>query len=83
MIKAQYNPLGRPGQFNKSLTITSNAIEASTVVYIKGNVVPDVATTPAPSTTTAPAAAKPATPAVAPKSKSNGVKKVVKQPSKK
>ena len=42
-IKAQYNPLGRPGQFNKSLTITSNATEGSTVVFIKGNVIPDVA----------------------------------------
>ncbi len=86
MIKAQYNPLGRPGQFNKSLTITSNAIEASTVVYIKGNVVPDVATAPAPTTTTAPAPAKPATPATpaaASKSKSIGAKKGVKKSTKK
>ncbi len=41
LIKAQYNPLGRPGQFNKSLTISSNSVEASTVIFIKGNVVPD------------------------------------------
>lgn len=46
-IKAQYNPLGRPGQFNKSLTVTSNSIEPSTVVFIKGNVVPDATPTTA------------------------------------
>ena len=54
-IKAQYNPLGRPGQFNKSLTITSNASEGTAVIFIKGNVVPDAATTSAPVDGSAPA----------------------------
>lgn len=56
-IKAQYNPLGRPGMFNKSLTVTSNAIEPSSVLFIKGNVIPDA--TPAPTTTEAPTAPAP------------------------
>ncbi|MFN3404119.1 MAG: DUF1573 domain-containing protein [Cytophagaceae bacterium] len=38
-IKASYNSVGRIGVFNKSITITSNATEASKVVYIKGIVV--------------------------------------------
>ena len=54
-IKAQYNPLGRPGQFNKSMTVTSNATEGTTVVFIKGNVVPDAATVAAPTDGSAPA----------------------------
>ncbi|BDD04281.1 DUF1573 domain-containing protein [Aureibacter tunicatorum] len=37
-ILAKYNPKNRPGQFHKSLTITSNADPATTRVYIKGNV---------------------------------------------
>lgn len=82
LIKAQYNPLGRPGQFNKSLTITSNAVEATTVVFIKGNVVPDAAPATTPTETVAPTApvsapaATPSTPAkVAPKKKSTPAKK--------
>lgn len=39
-IKASYNSEGRPGNFTKSITITSNAIEPSKVVYIKGIVDP-------------------------------------------
>jgi len=62
-IKAQYNPLGRPGMFNKSMTITSNSIEPSSVVFIKGNVVPDAA--PA-STEAAPATTAPPAPVVTP-----------------
>ena len=54
-IKAQYNPLGRPGQFNKSMTVTSNATEGTTVVFIKGNVVPDAATVAAPTDGSSPA----------------------------
>lgn len=39
VVKASYNSNGRPGAFNKSITITSNAEETpSKVVYIKGNV---------------------------------------------
>ncbi len=37
-IKAIYNSKGRPGKFNKSITITSNASTPTTVVYIKGTV---------------------------------------------
>lgn len=39
-IKAVFNPLHRPGAFNKSLTITTNANPAITRVYIKGVVEP-------------------------------------------
>jgi len=35
-IKASYNSQGRPGVFNKSITVTSNTEEASKVLYIKG-----------------------------------------------
>jgi hypothetical protein len=67
LIKAQYNPLGRPGAFNKSMTITSNSIEATTVVFIKGNVVPDAVPATTTTETVTPVvapAAVPATPAV-------------------
>jgi len=37
-VKAVYNSKGRPGAFNKAITITSNATEPTKVVYIKGNV---------------------------------------------
>ena len=40
-IKAEYNPLNRPGAFNKSLTITSNA-ESQNILYIQGKVVPRI-----------------------------------------
>jgi len=39
-IKATYNTEGRPGSFNKSITITSNGIEPTKVIFIKGNVIP-------------------------------------------
>jgi hypothetical protein len=39
-IKVNYNTSRRPGQFTKSITITSNADESTKVIYIKGNVVP-------------------------------------------
>jgi hypothetical protein len=39
-VSATYNPLRRPGSFNKSITITSNADPATTVVRFKGNVIP-------------------------------------------
>lgn len=38
-IKAAYNSKGRPGVFNKTITITSNADEPSKRLTIKGNVV--------------------------------------------
>lgn len=37
-IKVVYNSSGRPGGFNKAITITSNAKTPTKVVYIKGNV---------------------------------------------
>jgi hypothetical protein len=37
-VKASYNSNGRPGAFNKSITLTSNAEMPTKAVYIKGNV---------------------------------------------
>lgn len=39
-IKATYNPHGRPGPFNKSITVTSNAENSNVVLIIKGEVIP-------------------------------------------
>lgn len=39
-ITVTYNPNGRPGRFQKTVTITSNASEPTTKVYIKGEVIP-------------------------------------------
>lgn len=39
-IKATYNPQGRPGPFNKSITVTSNAENSNVVLIIKGDVTP-------------------------------------------
>jgi len=39
-ITATYNPSGRPGHFEKTITITSNATEPTTRVYIEGTVKP-------------------------------------------
>ena len=39
-ITVTYNPNGRPGRFNKTVTITSNATEPTTRVTIKGEVIP-------------------------------------------
>lgn len=39
-ITVTYNPNGRPGRFQKTVTITSNATEATTRLYIKGEVIP-------------------------------------------
>ena len=39
-ITVTYNPNGRPGRFQKTVTITSNAKEPTTRVYIKGEVIP-------------------------------------------
>lgn len=74
-IKAQYNPLGRPGAFNKSMTVTSNSVEATTVVFIKGTVVPDAA--PAVAPTVAPVVAPATTPATPEAKTTAPVKKAV------
>lgn len=37
-VSATYDPLNRPGPFNKSLTVISNATTPNTVLYIKGDV---------------------------------------------
>lgn len=39
-ITVTYNPNGRPGRFQKTVTITSNATEATKRVFIKGEVIP-------------------------------------------
>lgn len=39
-ITVTYNPNGRPGRFQKTVTITSNATEATKKVFIKGEVIP-------------------------------------------
>ena len=45
-IEVSYNSAGRPGAFNKTITITSNATEANKVLTIRGNVVNDPANDP-------------------------------------
>ena len=39
-ITVTYNPNGRPGRFQKTVTVTSNASEATTRLFIKGEVIP-------------------------------------------
>ena len=43
-ITVTYNPNGRPGRFQKTVTVTSNATEPSAKLYIKGEVIPKPAT---------------------------------------
>jgi hypothetical protein len=38
-VKAAYNPRNRPGNFNKSVTVTTNTEPEVTVLRIKGNVI--------------------------------------------
>ena len=38
IVKAMYSSAGRPGVFNKTVTVTSNAAESSKVLTIKGSV---------------------------------------------
>lgn len=45
-IKASYNSKNRPGGFHKSITVTSNAVPATKVVYIKGTSVRKTALEP-------------------------------------
>ncbi len=40
IVKATYNPQNRPGQFNKTITVTSNAENATVILTIKGIVNP-------------------------------------------
>jgi hypothetical protein len=37
-VSATYDPMNRPGPFNKSLTVVSNATSPNSVLYIKGDV---------------------------------------------
>jgi hypothetical protein len=48
VIKVKYNSAGRPGKFNKSITITSNIPNETKVLFISGSVTPtqDNATDP-------------------------------------
>lgn len=39
-VKATFDPINRPGPFNKTITVSSNAEEATTVLRITGKVVP-------------------------------------------
>ena len=39
-ITVTYNPNGRPGRFQKTITVSSNASEPSKKLYIKGEVIP-------------------------------------------
>ncbi len=39
-VKATYNPSNRPGQFNKTITVMSNAEQPSMILRIIGNVTP-------------------------------------------
>jgi len=39
-IDVSFNPQGRPGPFNKSITVASNAENTPVVLRIKGSVVP-------------------------------------------
>jgi|JI9StandDraft_2_1071091.scaffolds.fasta_scaffold33458_2 hypothetical protein len=41
-IKAEFNPKGRPGFFNKTLTVTTDAERSQVILQIKGSVVSDI-----------------------------------------
>lgn len=67
-ITASFDSNGRPGKFNKTITVTSNATVGSVTLAIGGDVIGKAATVaaaPAPAAAAAPAAKK----AVAPKKK--------------
>jgi|YNPMSStandDraft_1061717.scaffolds.fasta_scaffold44998_1 hypothetical protein len=40
VVKATFDPKGRPGPFNKSITVTSNAENSTVILTIKGEVIP-------------------------------------------
>ncbi len=39
-VTAAYNPMGRPGTFNKSITVTTNGEPSTVILRIQGNVIP-------------------------------------------
>lgn len=39
-ISVTYNPVGRPGKFQKTITVTSNSSDSPKKLYIKGEVIP-------------------------------------------
>lgn len=39
-VKAAYNPAKRPGKFNKSVTVTTNEFQPTSVLRIMGEVIP-------------------------------------------
>lgn len=39
-VKAAYNPAKRPGKFNKSITVTTNEFQPTSVLRIMGEVIP-------------------------------------------
>ncbi len=39
-VSASYNPAGRPGKFNKSITVTTNEFQPTSVIRITGEVIP-------------------------------------------
>ncbi len=41
VLKVTYNPMGRPGEFDKTITVRSNAKKNKTTVRITGTVIPD------------------------------------------
>lgn len=43
-VKAMYNPRNRPGSFNKSLTVTTSAVQNTIVLRIQGKVIPKIKT---------------------------------------
>ena len=45
IVKATFSPAGRPGRFDKNLTVITNAAPERTVLYISGNVAAKVKTT--------------------------------------
>jgi len=41
-VIASYNPANRPGKFNKSITVTTNEFQPTSVLRITGEVIPKV-----------------------------------------
>jgi hypothetical protein len=39
-VKVGYNPSGRPGKFNKSITVTTNEFQPTSILRIIGEVIP-------------------------------------------
>jgi len=39
-VKVAYNPIKRPGKFNKSVTVTTNEFQPTSVLRIMGEVIP-------------------------------------------